>query len=108
MPSSQGQSALRRPHPVSDDATQPARTPPVPHGFTSVGLVALDDERLREQVTEFVQDAPGLTAPSDPAAVDALVAADGAVTPALVRAVIGLHGWDAEAAAAAARRFRPS
>jgi flavorubredoxin len=59
-------------------------------------------------VTEFVQDAPSLTGTPDPAAVDALAAADGAVTPALVRAVIGSHGWDAEAAADAARRFRPS
>ena len=68
----------------------------------------LDDERFREQVTGFVHDAPGLTGPPDPAAVDALAAAGGAVTPALVRAVIGSHGWDAEAAVAAARRFRPS
>jgi hypothetical protein len=77
-------------------------------GFTSVGLVALDDERYREQVAEFVQDAPGLIGPPDPAAVDALAAADGAVTPALMRAVIGDHGWDADAAAGAAQRFRAS
>jgi len=80
----------------------------VEDGFASVGLVGLDDGRFREQVTEFVQDAPGLTGPPDPAAVDALAAADGDVTPALVRAVIGPHGWDAEAAAGAARRFRAS
>ena len=85
------------------------RTPyEIEDGFTSVGLVALDDERYREQAAEFVQDAPGLTGPPDPAAVDALAAADGDVTPALVRAVIGPHGWDAEAAAGAARRFRAS
>jgi hypothetical protein len=78
----------------------------VDDGFTSVGLVALDDERYREQVAEFVQDAPGLAGPPDPAAVDALAAADGVVTPALVRAVIGHDGWDADAAAGAARRFR--
>ena len=30
----------------------------VEDGFTSVGLVALDDERYREQVAEFVQGAP--------------------------------------------------
>jgi hypothetical protein len=76
--------------------------------FTSVGLVALDDERYREPVAEFVQDAPGLTGPPDPTAVDALAGADGAVTPALVRAVIGHHGWDADAAAVAARRFGPN
>lgn len=80
----------------------------VDDGFASVGLVALDDERYREQVAQFVQDAPGLTGPPDSIAVDALAAADGAVTPALLRAVIGPTGWDAEAGADAARRFRPA
>lgn len=77
----------------------------VDDGFASVGLVALDDGRFREQVAEFVQDAPGLTGPPDPTAVDALAAADTAVTATLLRTVIGPTGWDAEAGAAAARRF---
>ena len=54
----------------------------------------------------FVEEAPGLTGPPDPATLDALAAADGVVTPARLRAVIGPTGWDAEAGATAARRFR--
>ena len=61
-------------------------------GFGSVGLVALSQERYRELAAEFVQDAPGLDGPPDPAALDAIATADGAVTPALLRAVIGVHG----------------
>jgi hypothetical protein len=34
-------------------------------------------------------------------------AADGDVSPPLLRAVIGATGWDAEAGADAAQRFRP-
>jgi hypothetical protein len=80
----------------------------VADGFTSVGLPALDDKRYRELAVQFVEDAPGLSGAPDPAAVDALAAADGDVTPPLLRAVIGATGWDAEAGAEAARRFRPA
>ena len=75
-------------------------------GFRSVGLPALSQDAYRELVGQFVQDAPGRTGPPDPAALDALAAADGDVTPALLRTVIGPSGWDAEAGAAAAQRFR--
>jgi hypothetical protein len=75
-------------------------------GFTSVGLPTTDDDRCRELVHEFVQDAPGLSGSApDPRAVDALIAADGAVTEAQVLAVIGAPGWDPAAGAAAARAF---
>jgi hypothetical protein len=75
-------------------------------GFTSVGLPAVDDERCRELVVEFTQEAPGLVGGApDPRAVDALVAADADVTEAHVRALIGPTGWDAAAGAAAARAF---
>ena len=75
-------------------------------GFDSVGLPAVDDERCRELVVEFTQDAPGLAGGGpDPRAVDALIAADADVTEAHVRALIGPTGWDPAAGAAAAREF---
>jgi hypothetical protein len=78
----------------------------VSDGFASVGLPAVDDERCRELVVEFTQEAPGLAgAEPDPRAVDALIAADADVTEAHVRAVIGPTGWDPAAGAAAARAF---
>lgn len=75
-------------------------------GFHSVGLPALSFEKSRESIISFAQDAPGLggSAPS-PAAVEALIAADGDVTEAHVSAVIGTSGWDPAAGAAAARKF---
>ncbi|NUT95721.1 MAG: proteophosphoglycan 5 [Saccharothrix sp.] len=72
-------------------------------GFESVDLPALDARRCREAITEFTQDIPN---PPTAPAIDALIAADGNVTEALVAAVIGTSGWDAAAGAAAARRFR--
>jgi hypothetical protein len=76
-------------------------------GFAAVGLPATSDERCRELVVEFAQDAPGLAgADPDPHAVDALIAADAAVTDAHVAAVVGATGWDPAAGAAAAREFR--
>jgi hypothetical protein len=54
---------------------------------------------------EFTQDAPGLDGLPDPAAVTALIAADGDVTPELLAAVVGT-GWDLAAGTAAARAFR--
>ena len=75
-------------------------------GFVSVGLPAVDDERCRELVVEFTQEAPGLAGGEpDPRAVDALIAADADVTEAHVRALIGPTGWDPAAGAAAAREF---
>ena len=75
-------------------------------GFTSVGVPAVDDERCRELVVEFTQDAPGLAGRApEPRAVDALIAADAGVTEAHVTAVIGPMGWDPGAGAAAAREF---
>ena len=75
-------------------------------GFASVGLPATDDDRCRELVREFAQDAPGLAgAAPEPRAVDALIAADAAVGEAHVAAVVGPTGWDAAAGAAAAREF---
>jgi hypothetical protein len=75
-------------------------------GFGSVGLPAVDDERCRELVVEFTQEAPGLAGGEpDPRAVDALIAADADVTEAHVRALIGPTGWDPAAGAAAAREF---
>ncbi|MFI9814531.1 proteophosphoglycan 5 [Saccharothrix variisporea] len=76
-------------------------------GFESVDLPALDGRRCREAITEFARDALGLAgAEPDAAAIDALVAADGAVDEGLVAAVVGASGWDVTAGAAAARRFR--
>ncbi|MCT7354317.1 proteophosphoglycan 5 [Streptomyces sp. 15-116A] len=77
-------------------------------GFHSVGLPAVTLESTRESILEFTREAPGLGgALPRPDAVDALIAADGEVTAAQVTAVIGEGGaWDAEAGAAAARRFR--
>lgn len=77
-------------------------------GFGSVGLPALSLESTRESIVEFSREAPGLGgAEPRPEAVDALIAADADVTAAQVSAVIGAGGgWDAEAGAAAARKFR--
>ena len=75
-------------------------------GFTSLAMPAVDTDRCRELIVEFVQDAPGLAgAAPDPAAVDALIAADADVTEEHVTAVIGPTGWDPAAGAAAARAF---
>ena len=75
-------------------------------GFDSVGLPAADEGRCRDLVREFAKKAPGLAgAAPDPGAVDALIAADGAVTDADVIALIGAPGWDPAAGAAAAREF---
>lgn len=78
----------------------------VEDGFDSVALPAADDQRCRELVCEFARDAPGLAgAEPDPAAVDALIAADADVTEAHVAAVVGAAGWDVAAGVSAARRF---
>jgi hypothetical protein len=75
-------------------------------GFTSLAMPAVDTDRCRELIVEYVQDAPGLAgAPPAPAAVDALIDADADVTEAHVTAVIGPTGWDPAAGAAAAREF---
>jgi hypothetical protein len=89
------------------DGTSWARAPyDAEDGFREVGLPARDDDRCRELVVEFTQDAPGLAGrPPDVAAIDALIAADADVSPALVAAVVGPTGWDTAAGAAAARRF---
>ncbi|MCX4588166.1 proteophosphoglycan 5 [Streptomyces sp. NBC_01481] len=75
-------------------------------GFRSVGLPALSLEKTRESIISVAREAPGLggSAPS-PAAIEALIAADGDVTEAHVTAVVGAGGWDPAAGAAAARRF---
>jgi hypothetical protein len=75
-------------------------------GFGSVGLPALDDERCQELIARFTRDAPGLDGPPSRAAIAALIAADGAVTPDLLAPVVGTGGWDLAAGAAAARAFR--
>jgi hypothetical protein len=75
-------------------------------GFTAVALPAVDADRCAELIVEFTQDAPGLDGPPSPAAVAALIAADGDVTPDLLAGVVGT-GWDLPAGAAAARAFRP-
>lgn len=77
----------------------------VPDGFTSVGLPALTVRETRERMLTYAEDAPGRDGPLTRAAVDALIAADGAVSEQLVAAVVGPTGWDAAAGAAAARRF---
>ena len=89
------------------DGTSWARVPyDAADGFVQVGLPACDDDRCRDLIVEFTHDAPGLAGrPADPAAVDALMAADADVTPALVAAVVGATGWDTAAGVAAARRF---
>jgi hypothetical protein len=75
-------------------------------GFESVGIPATGDDRCRELVVEFTQDAPGLEgAPPDQIAVAALIAADADVTEAQVAAVVGATGWDPAAGATAAREF---
>lgn len=92
-------------------------------GFRSVGLPALSADRTRERIQAAVQAAVqqgpgggGRRAAGgaerevvDPEAVDALIAADGAVDAALVvEAAPGgpsSPGWDPEAGAAAARAF---
>ncbi|WP_230687071.1 hypothetical protein [Catellatospora vulcania] len=71
-------------------------------GFASVGIPALDDAHCVELVSEFAKDAR--TGAPDPAAIEALIAADADVTAAQVAAVIG-DKWDAAAGAAAARAF---
>ncbi|MEU8706301.1 proteophosphoglycan 5 [Streptomyces sp. NPDC048565] len=89
-------------------------------GFRSVGLpalsVALTRERILATVQAAVQQRPGGGGRRaadgaerevvDPEAVDALIAADGAVDAALVAEVgPSSPGWDPEAGAAAARAF---
>ncbi|MGI5195752.1 proteophosphoglycan 5 [Streptomyces sp. CA-288835] len=78
----------------------------LPDGFLSVGLPALNDDRIHKSVISHTRGAPGLGGAEPPAdAIDALIAADGDVTEAHVTAVIGKGGWDAAAGAAAAREF---
>ncbi|WP_406144238.1 proteophosphoglycan 5 [Streptomyces sp. NBC_01012] len=105
-------------------------------GFGSVGLPALSADRTRERIHATVQAAvqaavrsavrqgsggggrraaDGAEREVDPGAVDALIAADGAVDAALVAAAAphgsgspsspSSPGWDPEAGAAAARAF---
>ena len=75
-------------------------------GFTAVALPAVDGGRCAELIEEYTQDAPGLDGPPDPAAVAALIAADGDITPDLLARVVGT-GWDLAAGTAAARAFLP-
>jgi hypothetical protein len=75
-------------------------------GFTEVALPALDDERCAERIEQFTADAPGRPDPVDRAAIEALMAADGALTPDLLAAVVGTGGWDVAAGVAAAAAFR--
>ena len=73
-------------------------------GFASLHPVFVDDERCREMIVEFVEnEAPH---PVRPAAVDALIAADAALTPELLRAVADVPDWDLDAGVAAAAAFR--
>ncbi|MFB8026368.1 MULTISPECIES: proteophosphoglycan 5 [unclassified Streptomyces] len=74
-------------------------------GFASVGLPALSEERTREAVLASLPTAAG-TGASGPAegVVEALIAADAQIDPALVAAVVP-SGWDTHAGAAAARAF---
>lgn len=74
-------------------------------GFGSVGMPAISLEDTRDSILEYAKDAPGLDGGPPRAAVDALIAADGAVNQALVAAVVGSTGWDAAAGVAAARAF---
>lgn len=78
----------------------------VDDGFTSVGLPALTEERTREILLAYSKEAPGREAEATCEAVDALIAADGAVDEELMTAVIGTGGWDPAAGVAAARAFR--
>ncbi|MFJ8885055.1 proteophosphoglycan 5 [Streptomyces sp. NPDC102402] len=74
-------------------------------GFTSVGLPALSDGRTREAVRAAARH-PAATGPRETSedGIDALIAADAAVDPALVAAVVPA-GWDAREGAEAARVF---
>ncbi|MDL5154609.1 proteophosphoglycan 5 [Actinomycetospora termitidis] len=87
------------------DGTGWARAPyELDDGFASLSPVFATAERCRELIVEFVEnEAPH---PVRPDAVDALVAADGALTPELLRAVADVPGWDLDAGVAAARAFR--
>ena len=72
-------------------------------GFASLHPVFVDDERCREMIVEFVEnEAPH---PVRPDAVDALIAADAALTPELLRAVADVPEWDMAAGVAAAAAF---
>ncbi|MFH8797643.1 proteophosphoglycan 5 [Streptomyces sp. NPDC017941] len=95
----------------------------VDDGFHSVGLPALTGLRTHETIVAYARHAPGTGGADAPReAVEALVAADGEVTAAQVRAVVapgagggrpasGAGGstaagaWDAAAGVAAARAF---
>ncbi|MFD5874864.1 proteophosphoglycan 5 [Streptomyces sp. NPDC060322] len=79
-------------------------------GFASVRLPALSDERTREGVLALASHTgasytaeAGLSGPSEES-VDALIAADAEVDPALVAAVVP-SGWDTQAGSAAAHAF---
>ncbi|MFB4197685.1 proteophosphoglycan 5 [Streptomyces carpaticus] len=80
-------------------------------GFTDIGLPALSAERTRQRITDACSYDPttGRHAPHRPlpqaASIDALIAADAEVDATLVAAVIGPHGGDPQAGAAAARAF---
>jgi hypothetical protein len=88
------------------DGARWSRVPYDPNdGFRNIGLPALDDTACHQLITDFVQDAPGRSAPPTPNAIDGLIAADGQLDEARLRAVIG-PGWDAAAGVAAARAFR--
>ena len=73
-------------------------------GFEQVGLLRACSVGSSELLSQFVVDAPGLRGgPPDPIALSALVAADGDVTDAILKAVV--PGWDIAAGVAAARKF---
>ncbi|MEU1485597.1 proteophosphoglycan 5 [Streptomyces sp. NPDC005752] len=75
-------------------------------GFESVRLPALSTERTREAVLETARQTIGRGIPEpSQACVDALIAADAAVDPSQVAAVVDT-GWDADVGAAAACAFR--
>ena len=73
-------------------------------GFTSVGLPALSDDACRDLVIEFCENE--VDGDVSPAAVAALLAADGRITEAMIRAVADVPGWDPAAGVAAAAAFR--
>ncbi|WP_433505218.1 hypothetical protein ACQP04_01070 [Pseudonocardia halophobica] len=73
-------------------------------GFSGVGLPALSDDACRDLVVQFCENE--VDGEVSPAAVAALLGADGRITEAMIRAVADVPGWDPAKGAAAAAAFR--
>ncbi len=75
-------------------------------GLHSIGVPGVDPDDTAGLIAQFALAAPGNNGTRPPrGVVDALIAADGAVTPSQLEAVLGGPGWDVAAGVSAANAF---